>query len=75
MCPGLGVSDGEEMVVTLTERQASRGETRIARQGRVSLGELLGPPSLSFFLIDVSVLDLWCRQLSKSYSSMYGLLS
>ena len=45
------------------------------RQGQLSFGELLGPPSLSFFLIDVSALDLWCRQLSESYSSMYGLLS
>ena len=45
------------------------------RQGRLSLGELLGPPSLSLFLTVVSALDLWCRQLSKSYSSTYGLLS
>ena len=26
------------------------------RQGQLSFGELLGPPSLSFFLIDVSAL-------------------
>ena len=51
VCTGLGVSDGEEMVVTLTERQASRGETRIARQGRVSLGELLGHLHFHFSLL------------------------